>query len=399
MPELLTATLIKSLPTKSSRYVVSDTKVSGLGLMIYPSGIKTFVYRYRLPKCRSKKTIPIGKANILSVSDARASAKNLAAQVSKGSDPDSERKEVAIREKNKEKATNLQLYNYIDKYYEPYAKKHSVTADVIVRLLKNNFAFIKHKRIDKIDSMDIEKWRDIRANDGITFETFKRIFTYLKACLNAAIKHYKLIESFNLQNYTLKKRMTDKVNPPKLRYLLKDEEERLLLSLSERDRDLRGKINRGVERKNKKAKKKLYQPIKDHEFPDHITPITILAYHTGLDLGDLFDLDWELHIDFRANQIRKFRNKTIHKATNPKLVVIPMSKTVKEILTQWGRQHGKEGRVFKSPVTGGRLDNIKKAWEGVRKKAGLEDFRFKDFRHTFGSWLAIDGWSLITSVT
>jgi len=48
------------------------------------------------------------------------------------------------------------------------------------------------------------------------------------------------------------------------------------------------------------------------------------------------------------------------------------------------------GRIFKSPITGGRLDNISKAWRSVLASAELKDFRFKDLRHTFGSWLAIE---------
>lgn len=68
-----------------------------------------------------------------------------------------------------------------------------------------------------------------------------------------------------------------------------------------------------------------------------------------------------------------------------------MSPSVSNTLEQWGSQHGMSGRVFKSPITGGRLDNISKAWRSVLKEAELKDFRFKDLRHTFGSWLAIEG--------
>ena len=81
--------------------------------------------------------------------------------------------------------------------------------------------------------------------------------------------------------------------------------------------------------------KRRQQPIADTDYHDHVTPIITLAYHTGFDIGDIFDLDWE-HVDFPNNQIRKIRNKTKH-------------------------------------------------------KADLKDFRLKDLRHTFASWLAING--------
>lgn len=138
--------------------------------------------------------------------------------------------------------------------------------------------------------------------------------------------------------------------------------------------------------KNKKQHQEL---ITDADFPDHVTPIIILGYQTGFDLGDIFDLDWS-HIDFSNNQICKIRNKTSHKADNPQPVVVPMSLKVKNTLAQWGKQHGMRGRIFRSPITSGRLDNISKAWRSVLTSAEITDFRFKNLRHTFGSWLAIE---------
>lgn len=288
------------------------------------------------------------------------------------------------------------MFNYIEKYYTPYAKQHSESADEIIKALKSNFKAVKNKPINKINNLDIERWRKSRAKDNITFERLKRIYTYLKACINTAVKHYKLIDSFELQHYSLQRKKTERVNPPKVRYLLKDEDTRLLAALDERDQGLRAQRKRYVEWQSiRNSAKKPQALFSDTDYPDYITPIIILAYHTGFDLGDLFDLDWQQHIDFDNHQIRKVRNKTKHHQNNPQLVIVPMTDRVNDVLTQWGQQHGRYGRVFISPVTGGRLDNIRKAWNAVKKSADLKDFRFKDFRHTFGSWLAINGVDLL----
>lgn len=396
MPELLTAQLVNSLQARSSRYVVSDTKVPGLAVMVYPSGSKSFVYRYRMPKCRTIKSAPIAQTDKLTVKAAREAAKSMAADIAKDVDPQRERKTKARQEKEKKKHVDLRLFNYISKYYAPYAKQHSVSADEIVKALRQEFAFLKGKRIDKIDGRDIDKWRTKRARDGISFERIKRLYTYLKACINTAVKHYKLIDRFELQTYSLKRRRTERVNPPKLRYLLKEEEQRLRQVLDARDQALREKRQRYVEwQAMRNSNKKKLLPFSDDDYPDHITPIIILAYQTGFDLGDIFDLDWQEHVDFRNNQIRKVRNKTKHKSDNPQPVVVPMSTKVRKVLQQWKRQHGASGRVFQSPITGGRLDNIQSAWKTVCADAELGDFRFKDFRHTFGSWLAIGGKDLL----
>ena len=388
MPQKLTATLIKSLNPRKNRYLVTDSQTAGLALIISPNGSKYFYYRYRPARSRSIVEESIGNAKSLSLSDARKAVSIEAGEVAKGRDLRAQRLSRLEEDKEPDKQADLELFNFIDKYYGPYATEHSVTADEIVRILKREFEFLKNKPIDQIDSHDIEQWRTLRGNQ-ITFSRIKRIYTYLKACINTAVKHYKLIDRYELQTYTLKRKISEKVNPPKIRYLSKEEEERLLQALQERDQGLREKRARYVEWQSKRNHKKQHQELfTDADFPDHVTPIIILAYQTGFDLGDIFDLHWS-HIDFPNNQICKIRNKTSHKADNPQPVVVPMSPKVKSTLEQWGKQHGMRGRIFKSPITGGRLDNISKAWKSVLASAELKDFRFKDLRHTFGSWLAI----------
>ncbi|RLQ20273.1 DUF4102 domain-containing protein [Seongchinamella sediminis] len=397
MSQKLNATVIKNLKPKAKRYLVTDSQTPGLVLKVSPNGGKYFYYRYRPSGSSRVLEEPIGNASILSLADARDAVAIKAGEVAKGIDLRAARR--AVREQEALDAgeannAHLHLFNYIDNYYSPYALEHSVTGAEMVKTLKREFEFLKDKPIDQIDSRDIEQWRSSRGRN-VTFARIKRIYTYLKACINTAVKHYKLIDRFELQNYSLKRKITEKVNPPKVRYLTREEEIRLLSALEERDKELKEKRARYVEwQSSRNHKKKRLEPYSDQDYPDHVTPIVVLAYHTGFDMGDIFDLHWE-HVDFANNQIRKVRNKTSHQAENPQPVVVPMSPGVKNILEQWGRQHGTSGRVFKSPKTGGRLDNISKAWRSILKKAELNDFRFKDLRHTFGSWLAIDGVSIL----
>lgn len=390
MPRKLTATLIKSLRPSKNRYLVTDSQTPGLALKVSPSGGKYFYYRFRPTGGRTIIEEPIGNALSLSLTDARKAVSIKAGEVAKGIDLKKQRLSLLEGEEESKHNSELELFNYIDQYYAPYAREHSVTADEMVKTLKREFEFVKDKPIDQIDSHDIEQWRTTRSED-ITFSRIKRIYTYLKVCINTAVKHYKLIDRFELQNYSLKRKVTEKVNPPKIRYLTKTEEARLILALNQRDQGLRDKRARYVEWQSKRNHTKTRQELfSDQDYPDHVTPIVILAYHTGFDIGDIFDLQWQ-HIDFANNQIRKIRNKTSHKADNPQPVIVPMSSLAKSTLEQWGSQHGMKGRVFNSPITGGRLDNISKAWRSVLKDAEIKDFRFKDLRHTFGSWLAIEG--------
>ena len=199
MPRKLTATIIKSLPPRKNRYLVTDCQTPGLALKISPSGGKYFYYRYRPSGSRKIVEEPIGNALSLSLSDARKAASIKAGEVAKGVDLRKQRRALSEEKAGSEHRSELELFNYIDKYYTPYAREHSITADEMVRTLKREFEFVMDKPIDQISSHDIEQWRTTRSGD-ITFARIKRIYTYLKACINTAVKHYKLIDRFELQN-------------------------------------------------------------------------------------------------------------------------------------------------------------------------------------------------------
>jgi integrase len=49
-------------------------------------------------------------------------------------------------------------------------------------------------------------------------------------------------------------------------------------------------------------------------------------------------------------------------------------------------KRSKSGYLFENPVTGNPFNGIKKAWSSILKDAGIEDFRFHDNRHTFGTY-------------
>ncbi len=50
--------------------------------------------------------------------------------------------------------------------------------------------------------------------------------------------------------------------------------------------------------------------------------------------------------------------------------------------------------VFPGRSGHGHLVNVKRAWDRIRTKAGIQDVRFHDLRRTVGSWLAGSGESL-----
>ena len=68
----------------------ADRKVSGLGLMILPSGVRTYYVRYREPSGK-QQTHKIGRAEVVSLTMAREEAIKILAAVAKGQAPGTEK--------------------------------------------------------------------------------------------------------------------------------------------------------------------------------------------------------------------------------------------------------------------------------------------------------------------
>ena len=64
------------------------------------------------------------------------------------------------------------------------------------------------------------------------------------------------------------------------------------------------------------------------------------------------------------------------------------------MLVNWKAQTGRSSSYVFPGSYGKRLDNIRKSWEGLRRKYGLPHIRFKDSRSDFGSCLANNGVNL-----
>jgi integrase len=121
--------------------------------------------------------------------------------------------------------------------------------------------------------------------------------------------------------------------------------------------------------------------------PPHLRPIVLTAVHTGMRKSEILGLCWQ-DIDFGASTI------TVQRTKNNEPKVIPMNRTLREELQRLPR-HLHSAYVFCN-LQGHPYDEVKRSFKTACRKAGIEDFRFHDLRHTFASYLVMNNVNLKT---
>jgi integrase len=100
-----------------------------------------------------------------------------------------------------------------------------------------------------------------------------------------------------------------------------------------------------------------------------LRPLIILAVETAMRRGELLDLRWE-HVDL------KLRVAHLPLTKNGDSRDIPLSRRAVQTLEELRADGIRQERVF--PVTG---SSVRLAFEHLRVRAGMSDFRFHDLRH------------------
>ncbi|SCA63190.1 Uncharacterized protein SCG7109_AJ_00210 [Chlamydiales bacterium SCGC AG-110-M15] len=115
--------------------------------------------------------------------------------------------------------------------------------------------------------------------------------------------------------------------------------------------------------------------------------IVMLALSTGMRLGEILNLTWT-DVDLEAGKA------VLHETKNGERRVVPIVSFALELLRKHkDMQKANTLLVFPNERGSGHV-KIRKNWERAMKEAVVENFRFHDLRHTFASYLAMNGASL-----
>ncbi len=113
------------------------------------------------------------------------------------------------------------------------------------------------------------------------------------------------------------------------------------------------------------------------------------AQASGLRFKECVTLRWT-EVNFGTKQI-------IRLGKGGRRIVLPITDTIREIIFPLQGEHPEYVFTYVSRVTNKRLGRVrgerypvtyngtKTAWQSIRASAGLQDFRFHDYRHDFGS--------------
>jgi hypothetical protein len=82
----ITKRVVDSAGPKAARYILWDGEVKGFGLVVQPSGVKSYIFNYRSPEGRDRR-LTLGQHGALTCEQARALAINHRHAVIHGADP------------------------------------------------------------------------------------------------------------------------------------------------------------------------------------------------------------------------------------------------------------------------------------------------------------------------
>ncbi len=249
------------------------------------------------------------------------------------------------------KETQVTFNELTDRYVENFKTQRSFVGfkDYVIRDLREVFG---GRRLSDVTYLDLETYRNSRkatptkAGRPRTDASVNRDMAIFAHTLSKAVE-WGLLE---ISPFKKGKRLMFKENNQRLRFLTEVEIDSLLTACT-----------------------------------PHLRPIVETALHSGMRRGELLGLKWE-----------QIRNGFIYltETKSGKARQIPINDRLAQVFREVRR-----GNQLKSPYVfcdsqGRRFYEVKRSFVSACRRAGLEDFRFHDLRHTFASRLVMKGASL-----
>ena len=251
----------------------------------------------------------------------------------------------------------LSIEDFFNSKYLPFVKSYKRSWSTDVSMVKNHIVpKLGSLQMGKVKPPDIAVFLDLMKTEGYAFGTCNRALVMLRYGFELALK-WKIegIDSNPLKD--IKNLVCDnKIE----RYLSTAETQALMDSILESENE-------------------------------ELQFIVLFLIYTGARKREVMDANWG-DIDWLRKSWR------IAKTKSGKIRHVPLSNGAMEVLEKlklnFIGEPTKVTPIFPNPRTGKPYVNFYYSWNNARKRAGLNDFRIHDLRHSFASSLVNAGRSL-----
>ncbi|HNP51888.1 MAG TPA: tyrosine-type recombinase/integrase [Nitrosomonas nitrosa] len=325
------------LPQKGKRDTYHDTKVSGLHLRISSTGIKTFSVFKRI-KGGNPERITLGRYPDMTIDQARRKTMEINLAIAEGKSP--------AEAKRKLKSEFL-FGDLFAEYLERHSKlKKKTWADDL-----DNYKNHVEKQLSKKKLSDVNRATVSLLHSNITTKSgpiaANRILALISSVFGWAISAGLWENNPAIGIKRNKEKSRD-------RFIQSDELPRFFQALSE---EPNGTVR------------------------DYI----LISLLTGARRSNVCSMKWR-DINFKRAEWR------IEATKNDTPQTVTLSPEVIEVLQN--RKTDDSEFVFPGIGKSGHLQEPRKGWERILKRAGIKDLRLHDLRRTLGSWQAKTGASL-----
>lgn len=330
----LTKRFIESVPARDKGYIVWDGDIPGFGVRVHTSGRKSFILQYRIG--RRSRTMALGYAKVITPEKARAMAISHLAAIEDNRDP------LAERDSCRAALTVRDLAVRFDAEHIAVHVKPITAADYRRALKKAILPFLGKRPVAEVSREEIARFR----------HKYRHVPYFANRSLAVLSKMFNLAELWGLR--------PDGSNPCRHVKKYKEKARERFLSPAELNRlgdALSEMEGEGI------------------ELPSAFSAIRLLIL-TGCRLSEILTLKWD-YIDFDAGVARLPDSKTGAK-------IVYLGKPAIDVLRSAPRMPDNPW-VICGRKPDRHLVGLRRIWVRVRDRAGLDDVRIHDLRHTFAS--------------